>query len=99
MTDNEIKISILNDAKEKLQSMDKSSGFGICYCIYEAANGTRRRYLLGRNLRNYIGRQLDYNVWLTDWLKERGLPYGLEAVRSARLQWLDWMIASLEGKN
>ena len=54
----------------------------------------------GYALRAYINRQLGVHAFLEDWLREHrpNLPRTAAARRKYRLQWIDWMIASLEGK-
>lgn len=53
-----------------------------------------------RELTRYISGALGRHSWLGTWLGENRPDYKLteKSIRQARLDWIDWMIASLKGE-
>lgn len=98
-TKKERKIALLKKAKIVLINMPLSSRLGICYCIQVVPKNDLTDYEAGRDLKAYIMRVLKGNFYLDQWMRKQGIKTSDKSVRSARSAWIDWMIASLEGKN
>ena len=101
-TSAQIKIELLQDAKKRLKKTDKTNTYrGLCECVEESAytqeRGWGRRSLASDQLTFYFSKQLGNYAWLSGWLSHHRSKYPSNAaLRKARLQWIDWLIASLE---
>ncbi len=90
---NQQKINALKDARHVLENKSYNYAGGVCaYLPYTDA---------GMYLRRYITKQLGGCIFLTSWIAQNRPQFLItpSAMKKHRLQWIDWMIASLEGKN
>lgn len=92
-----VKIRVLKAAKKKLETFSIYSSLGICCALLYVGHG--ENYDVSFTLRKYVARELGEHAYLTEWLRAKNLPCDAHSVRKARIAWIDWMIASLEGKN
>lgn len=97
------KIELLKATRENLDSNYK----GICNCLREVtvrlwrSTGSHLYLVAGDQLAEYIGEQVTapfQSQYLENWLSVHRphLPRTPKRMLSYRLQWLDWMINSLE---
>lgn len=87
------KIEALRHAKKVLELAPIWSSLGICGALPPSNPATP-------HLRQYISYALKGKSYLSGWLFKYmpDLPLDRESMRKYRLQWIDWMIACLEGK-
>jgi hypothetical protein len=95
------KLAILKKARKTLRSMPITYSIGICYCLSSAvpSGSSQVAHEARRQLSEYVMNALGNHAYLKCWLRAKRRKTDDEFVRSARLAWIDWMIASLEGKN
>jgi len=95
----EQKIEALQEARRQLAKNPADYWDGICSCLPSTDAGYA--------MRAYISSALGSHGWLGGWLRINRpelqiTPHvyaDIKRLKKYRLQWIDWMIACLEGKN
>jgi hypothetical protein len=96
-----VKIEVLKRAKITLGKFPIDSIRGICAALIDVSvdiRATEQDRNICHELRLYIQNALGNYTWLNGWLDHHKMSTSDYDVRQARLLWIDWMIASLEGK-
>lgn len=96
----------------QLVRMDIQSGrqAWICWALHNVARYNKKLELAAQELERYVTKQLEQGnpnpvneprptlgFWVRDCRPD--LPNDEDTLREYRLQWIDWMIACLEGKD
>lgn len=111
--------AILTDVIDILSVEDDDSGHSsyICDCISQVCrdnisvhSGQIYSETIKNDLRNWIGKQLDYKFGLATWLEDEHNikftnldhfemePEEFHKLQQTRLAWIDWMITELKAK-
>lgn len=96
------KIKVLKSAKKTLKALDADSGMGICYNLEHGYPYVYKwlahpvEAVAAESIKKYIRYSLKKFAYLGDWMRSKKFDNSPDSVRKARLQWIDWMIASLK---
>lgn len=96
------KIKVLKSAKKTLKALTLNNVVGICYSLDYDYPYTLKwfvcstEYMAAESISKYIQYSLKRFAYLGDWMRSKNFDSSPASVRKARLQWIDWMIASLK---